>query len=174
MLITRNTNTSTSKVGDLTSTSKKLIFKLLEHGNNNINDLLHNEVVNRFVKTHIREQAHSSANNILGNIYNNIYNAPQPPPPPQQSSADRPTISIERSAFESYINDIVITDIKGDGYEGIRTLLYANEILEKEQKHMPMLKISVRLYCWVESKTAGETVGEFSEKRISSKSCHIN
>ena len=61
MLITRNTRTSTSKVGDLTSTSKKLIVKLIEHGNNNINDLLHNEIVNRFVKNHIREQAHSSA-----------------------------------------------------------------------------------------------------------------
>ena len=59
MLITRNT--STSKVGDLTSTSKKLIVKLIEHGHNNINDLLPNEVVNRFVKSHIREQAHSSA-----------------------------------------------------------------------------------------------------------------
>ena len=166
MLITRNTHTSTSKVGDLTSTSKKLIVKLIEHGNNNINDLLHNEIVNRFVKNHIREQANSNAKKILGNIYNNIYNPPQPPPLPQQSYADRPTISIEKSAFESYINDIVITDIKGDGYEGIRTLLYANEILEKEQKHMPLLKISVRLYCWVENTKSGE----FSEK-ISSKSC---
>ena len=139
LLITRNTRTSTSKVGDLTSASKKLIVKLIEHGNNNINDLLHNEIVNRFVKTHIREQAHSSAKKILGNIYNNIYNAPQPPPP-QQSYADRPTISIEKSAFESYINDIVITDIKGDGYEGIRTLLYASGILEKSKNICHCLK----------------------------------
>ena len=133
MLITKNTSTSKGRVGDLTSTSKKLIVKLIEHGNNNINDLLHNEVVNKFVKSHIRDQANSSAESILGNIYNNDYSARKPPPPPQQSHADRPTISREKSAFKSYINDIVITDVKGNGYDGIRALLYASEILEKEQ-----------------------------------------
>ena len=48
--ITRNTHTSNSTVGDLSLTSKKLIFKLIEHVHHNINGLLHNEVVNRFVK----------------------------------------------------------------------------------------------------------------------------
>ena len=94
LLITKNTSTSKGQVGDLTSTSKQLIVKLIEHGNNNINDLLHNEVVNKFVKSHIRDQAHSTAKNILGNIYNNTYNASKPSP--QQSHADRPTISREK------------------------------------------------------------------------------
>ena len=39
-------------------------------------------------------------------------------------------MSIEKSAFESYINDVAIKDIKGEGYEGIKTLLYANDMLE--------------------------------------------
>ena len=56
-------------------------------------------------------------------MYNDIYNAPQPQPP--QSHADKPTITIEKSAFNSYINHVVINDIKGEGYEGIKTLLLA-------------------------------------------------
>ena len=67
----------------------------------------------------------------------------------------KPTLSIETSAFESYLNDVVIKDIKGEGYEGVKTFLYANDILEKEKKNMPMFKISVRLYCWVEHLETG-------------------
>ena len=106
---------------------------MVDSSNNNVNNLLHDADINRFVKSHIKEQAKSSAKHILGNLYNNIYNAPQPEQPPQ-SHADEPTISIEKNAFESYINDVVIKDIKGEGYEGIKTLLHANDILEKERK----------------------------------------
>ena len=60
-----------------------------------------------------------------------------------QSQADEPTMSIEKSAFDSYINDVITKDMKGEGYEGKKTLLYAKGILEKEKKHMPMFKISV-------------------------------
>ena len=74
------------------------------------------------------------------------YNPPQPEQPPQ-SHADEPTILVKQSAFESYINDVVIKDIKGEGYEGIKTLLYADDVLETEKKNMPIFKISVRLYC---------------------------
>ena len=70
---------------------------------------------------------------MLGNLYNRIYNAPQPERPPQ-SHADKPTIPIETSAFDSYIHDVVIKDIKGEGYEGIQTLLHANDILERKEK----------------------------------------
>ena len=63
---------------------------------NNINDILHDEDVNRFVKSYIRGQAKSSAKHILGNLYKNIYNPPQPETPPPQSHADEPTISIEK------------------------------------------------------------------------------
>jgi hypothetical protein len=42
---------------------------------------------------------------------------------------------------------VVIKDIKGEGYEEIKTLLYANDMLEKEKKNMPMFTSSVRLYC---------------------------
>ena len=55
LLITKNTSTSKGQVGDLTSTSKKLIVKLIEHENNNINDLLQNEVVNKYVKAYIKK-----------------------------------------------------------------------------------------------------------------------
>ena len=66
-------------------------------------------------------------------MYNNIYNAPQPQLP--QSHADKPTSSIEQSAFDSYISDVVINNIKGEGYEGIKTLLHANDIVEKKTDH---------------------------------------
>ena len=60
---------------------------------------------------------------------------------------------------------MVIKDITGEGYEGIRTLLYANDILEKEKKHMPMFKISVRLYCWVEHiKTGNQSEQKFQAR----------
>ena len=66
-------------------------------------------------------------------MYDNIYNAPQPEQP-QQCHADKPTITIEKSAFNSYINNVVINDIKSEGYEGIKTLLHANDRSEKERK----------------------------------------
>jgi len=90
-------------------------------------------------------------------LYNEIYNAPQPEKPPQ-SHADKPTITIEKSALNSYINDVAINeinDIKGEGYEGIKTLLLVNDTLEKERKNRPVLKDSVRLYCWVEHVKTG-------------------
>ena len=67
-------------------------------------------------------------------MYNNIYNAPQPETQPPQNNADKPTISIEKSAFNSYINDVVINDIKDEGYEWITTVLLANDTLERERK----------------------------------------
>ena len=72
--------------------------------------------VNKFAKSHIKEQAKSSANHILCTLYNNIHNAPQPSTQPPQSQADEPTISFKKNAFDSYINDVVIKDIKGGGY----------------------------------------------------------
>ena len=133
--ITKTTHTTLGCVGDLTTASKKLTVKLVDNKNNDdINDILHDEDVNRFVKSYLREQAKSSAKHKLSSLYENIYNPPQPETPQPQSHADEPTSSIEKSAFESYINDVVIKDIKGDGYEGIRALLYANDILEKEKK----------------------------------------
>ena len=45
--------------------------------------------------------------------------------------------------------------LKGYGYEGIRTLLFANDILAVEKKHMPMLTIWVRVCCWVEHAETG-------------------
>ena len=110
-----------------------LTVKLVDNSNNNINDLLHDEDVNRFVKSHIKDKAKSIAKHILGNLYKNIYSQPKPEQPPQRH-ADEPTISIGKSAFESYINDVVIKVIKGEGYEGIKTLLYANDMLEKGKK----------------------------------------
>ena len=102
---------------------------MVDNGNNNINKLLHNEDVNKYVRSHIKEQAKSSAKHILGNLYNNIYNAAQPSTRPPQSRADEPTISIEKSAVESCIHDVVVKGIKGEGYEGIKTWLHANDIL---------------------------------------------
>ena len=99
-----------------------MILKLVDSSNNNINNILHDEDINKFVKSHIKEQAKSSAKHILGNLYNNIYNAPQPEQPPQSHAAE-PTISIERSAFDSYINDVVINGMKGEGYEGIKSIV---------------------------------------------------
>jgi hypothetical protein len=66
-------------------------------------------------------------------LYNSIYNAPQQQPP--QSHADKPTSSIENSAVESYISNVVSNDIKGEGYEGIQILLHANDIVEKKTDH---------------------------------------
>jgi len=108
---------------------------LVDSSNDNINNLLHDEDINTFFKSHTKEQAKSSAKHILGNLYNNICNAPQPQP--AQSHADKPAISKNKkkeSAFDAYINDVVINNIKGEGYEGIKTLLNANDILEKERK----------------------------------------
>ena len=115
-----------------------------------------------------KKHAKSSAEHILSNLYNNVYNAPQPEQPPQ-SHAGEPTIPIEKSAFDSYIDDVGIKEIKGEGYAGIKTLLYANDLLEKEKKNLPMFKISVRLYCWVEHvKTGNQSANKFS-----SKGCYI-
>ena len=66
-------------------------------------------------------------------MYNNIYDAPHPEQPPL-SNADKASITMEKSAFNSYINDVVINDIQGEGCEGIKTLLLANDTLEKERK----------------------------------------
>ena len=65
---------------------------------------------------------------------------------------------------------MVIKDTKGDGYERIRTLLYADDILEQEKRNMPMFKISIRLYCWVEhAKTGSQNEKEFQERVITLK-----
>ena len=36
-----------------------------------------------------------------------------------------------------------------------RKLVYANDMLEKEKKNMPMFRISIRLYCRVEHVKTG-------------------
>ena len=91
MKITRPTHTSSGGVGDLTTTAKKLIVKLVDNSNNNSKNILHDVDVNKCVKSHIAEQAKASSKHILSNLYNNIYNAPQP-----SSHADEPTMSIEK------------------------------------------------------------------------------
>ena len=68
---------------------------MVDSSNNNINNLLHDEDINKFVKSHINEWAKSSAKRILGHMYNNIYNAPQPEQPPQ-SNADKAIITIKK------------------------------------------------------------------------------
>ena len=78
MKITRPTHTSLGGVGDLATAAKQIIVQLVDNSNNNINNLLHDEDVNKFVKSHIKAQAKSSAKRILGNLYNNMYNVPQP------------------------------------------------------------------------------------------------
>ena len=61
-----------------------------------IDNLLHDEDINKFVKSHIKEQAKLSAKHILGNLYNNTHNVPQPETQPPQSNADKPKVSIEK------------------------------------------------------------------------------
>ena len=61
---------------------------------------------------------------------------------------------------------MVVKDFTGDGYEGIRTLLYADDMLEKEKKNMPMFKISLRLYCWVEHGKSGSQSDKKSQARV--------
>ena len=120
-------------------------------------------ILTKFVKSHISEQAKSSAKHILSNLYNNIYNAPQPEQPPQ-SHADKPTIP-KKGAFDAYIHDVVFNDIKDEGYEGIKTLLLANDILRKGNKNRPLLKVSVRRYCWVEHvKTGNQNEKKFQAR----------
>ena len=72
MEITRPTHTSLGGAGDLTTAAKKLIVKSVDNLNNDTNNLLHNEDVNKFVKSHMKERATSSAKHTLGNLYNNI------------------------------------------------------------------------------------------------------
>ena len=68
------------------------------------------------------------------------------------------------------MNDVAIKDIKGESYEGKKPLLYANDILEKEKKNMPMFKISVRLYCWVEHvKTGDQSENKFQARVVTLK-----
>ena len=70
---------------------------------------------------------------------------------------------------------MVIKDTKGDGFERIRTLLYADDILEQEKQNMPMFKISIRLYCWVEhAKTGSQNEKEFQERVITLKKNTVN
>ena len=57
-------HTTLGGVCDLTTASKKLGVKLADNSNNNVNDLLHDEYVNRFVKSYIRDQAKSKVLNI--------------------------------------------------------------------------------------------------------------
>ena len=89
-------HTSQSSVGDLTTAAKIIILKLVDSSNNNIYNLLHDEDINKFVKSHIKQQPTSSAKRILGTLYNNIYNGPQPETQPPQSNADELTNSIEK------------------------------------------------------------------------------
>ena len=54
-------------------------------------------------------------------MYHDIYYAPQPETQTSpQSNSDKPIITIEKSAIKSYIHDVVINDIKGEGYAGIK------------------------------------------------------
>ena len=53
----RPTHTSQGGVGDLTTAAKNIILKLIDSSNNNDNNLLHGEDINKFVKSHIKEQA---------------------------------------------------------------------------------------------------------------------
>ena len=65
---------------------------------------------------------------------------------------------------------MLIEDIKGEGYEGIKPLLYSNVMLEQEKKNMPMSKMSVRLYCWVEHvKTGNQGEKEFQARVVTSR-----
>ena len=96
MEITKPTHTTLVGVGDLTTAAKKFLVKLVDNSINDINELLHNDDVFKFVKSYIKEQTKSSAKHILGNLYNNIYNAPQPSTQPPQSQADEPTISMKK------------------------------------------------------------------------------
>ena len=116
----------------------------------------------------IYENAQNQVLDILGHLCKNIYSPPQRPfegqTPPPQSHADEPTSSIEKSVFESYMNDVAIKDINGDGCDGIRTLLDANGTLEMEKKNMPMFNISDRLYCWVEHVKTGVRVKRNSKQ----------
>jgi len=76
-------HTSLGGVGDLTTAATKLIVKLVDNSSNNINELLYDDDVNRFVKSHIKYHAKSSAKHILGNFYKNIYSPQQTEQPPQ-------------------------------------------------------------------------------------------
>ena len=91
----RPTHTSQGGVGGLTTATKKIILKLGDGNNNDINNLLHDEDMTKFLKSHTKGQAKSSAEHILGDLYNNIYHALQPEQPPR-SHAEKPTISIEK------------------------------------------------------------------------------
>jgi len=55
--ITKTTLTTLGRVGDLATASKRLMVKLVDNRNNNVNDLLHDEDVSRFVKSYTRDQA---------------------------------------------------------------------------------------------------------------------
>ena len=94
--MTRPTHASKSSVGGLTTAAKNIILTLINSSNNDINNRLHDEDINRFVKSLVKGQAKSSAKHILGNLHNNIYNSPQPEPTTPQSYADEPTSSIEK------------------------------------------------------------------------------
>ena len=55
--IARPTHTSTSSVGDLTTAAKNTIVKLVDNSNNRINNLLHDEDIDKFAQSHIKAQA---------------------------------------------------------------------------------------------------------------------
>ena len=50
-------HTTLGGVSDLTTAAKKKILKLIDNSNNAINNRLHDEDINKFVKSHIKEQA---------------------------------------------------------------------------------------------------------------------
>ena len=54
MKITRPTHTSHGGVGDLTTAAKTNI-KLVDSRINNTNNILHDEGINKFVRSHIKE-----------------------------------------------------------------------------------------------------------------------
>ena len=62
--ITRPTHTSQSSVGDLTTVAKKLIFTLVDSSNNKMNNCLHDEDINIFLKSHMKKIKQNQVLNI--------------------------------------------------------------------------------------------------------------
>ena len=65
---------------------------------NNVNNLLHSYVVNKFVKSQIENEANKPANAYVGNLDRNMYTAPQP----VANDDDEPKLSFDKTALSSH------------------------------------------------------------------------
>ena len=158
LYITRKTRNA-GQIGEITSNAKKLILKQHSVSKNNIQQLLSEQKINKFIKNHIANQNRQDAKSLLRGIFKSIYKkiGPEQEQQPPQSYAP-PKTKVEASAFKSYDSNFLIYDIHERGYDGLVHILLAQDYIKQKINRFGHVKVMVRVECWVISKKSGDRI----------------